>query len=372
MKKIIFYFLILILIMTGCNEQSTIKLEKFSENSITTDFDSFITLVSYEESKEDFDKNFNTTKEYYSLYNDYFDIYENIEGLNNIKTINDNAGIAPVKVDDIIIELLLDAKEFYEISNNKFDVTFGAVLKVWHDYRSQGISLNLDGQLAPIPTEEELLEAASCTGWQYVEIDEQNSTVYINNPCVSLDVGGIAKGFAAEKIAQELSNTTYAGIINAGGNTRTINSKPDGTPWVSGIENPNGDGSLLIVTTEGSNSAVTSGDYQRYFIGEDEKKYHHIIDPESYYPSSYYRAISIFTLNSGDADILSTTLFSLSIEEGKKVLDNYNSLYPDTPAEAIWIMENDENKQEDENGFVTKDFYVTSTDGIKNNIETTK
>lgn len=362
-----------LLLMSGCTQKPQVEveetLEKFSNISYTAGFDTFLSVITYSKNQSEFDQRMNQAVELFKKYNDYFDIYNNYESINNLKTINDNAGIAPVEVDADILECLLDAQHFYELSGGEFDITLGAVLKVWHNYREEGLLLNAEGEYGNIPTEDELNQAKACTGWQYVEIDEENSTIFITNPCVSLDIGGIAKGFATEKIAQSMENEIAAGIINAGGNNRTMNDKPDGSDWVSGIQNPDGDGSLLAIPVHKSQSIVTSGDYQRYYIGADGTRYHHIIDPKTNQPASYYRSVTIVTKDSGDADALSTTLYTLTIEDGKEVLNQYNALNPDTPAEAIWIMDKDK-QQDNMEGFTTSNFFISATDNIKDKIQT--
>lgn len=369
MKKIWILLLLSLILITGCTQKTPKNLNSYRSINYTAGFDTFLQLVGYTETQEQLDQEMKKAVEIFTLYNNYFDIYNTYENINNLKTINDNAGIAPVEVNDEIIECLLKAKEFYELSNHEFDITLGALLQVWHNYREEGIELNNNGELGKLPNEEELKKAKACTGWQYVEIDEEKKTVYINNPCVSLDVGGIAKGFSAEKIAQALEDELYAGIVNAGGNNRTMSTKPDGSSWNSGIQHPNDLAkSLLVVSVENSQSVVTSGDYQRYYIAEDLKAYHHIIDPSTNYPASLYRSVTIITKDSGDADALSTTLFTLSIEEGKQVLENYNQAHPDTPAGAVWIMEK-ENATQDSLGFETNDFYVVVTENYANKIQ---
>lgn len=369
MKKITILFLLCLTLLSGCTQSNPKDLSSYKNIDYTAGFDTFLQLIGYTESQDDLDKEMKKAVDIFTLYNNYFDIYNTYEGINNLKTINDNAGIAPVKVSDEIIECLLKAKEFYELSNHEFDITLGSLLQVWHQYREEGIELNNNGELGKVPSEEELNQTKACTGWEYVEIDEENNTVYINNPCVSLDVGGIAKGFSAEKIAQALETELYAGIVNAGGNNRTISTKPDGTAWNSGIQHPNDLAkSLLIVSVEGSQSVVTSGDYQRYYVGEDLKAYHHIIDPSTNYPASLYRSVTIITKDSGDADALSTTLFTLSVEDGKQVLESYNQNHPDTVAGAIWIMEK-ENAIKDDYGFETNDFYVIVTENYVDKVQ---
>ena len=109
-------------------------------------------------------------------YNQLFDIYNDYDGINNLKTVNDNAGIKPVKVDKPIIDMLHMAKAFYDYSNGEFDITMGALLKVWHKYREEGIKLNAEKQLGNLPPEEELTQAAGCKGWDNVVINDEEST----------------------------------------------------------------------------------------------------------------------------------------------------------------------------------------------------
>lgn len=366
-----------LVLLSGCSQSSkpieptpsANTLNKYSGMDYNTGFDTFLSLITYTTSQSEFDQHMSTAVSLFKRYNDFFDIYNTYEGINNLKTINDNAGKKAVQVDPEIIECLLKAKEFYELSNHEFDITIGAVLQVWHNYRDEGLKLNESGKYGKLPSMEELETAKACTGWEYVEIDDENNTVFINNPCVSLDVGGIAKGFAAEKIAQVIEPEITGGIVNAGGNSRTIGSKPEGSAWVSGISNPANPGaSLLAIGVKGSQSIVTSGDYQRYYVAEDGKQYHHIIDPDTLLPAMRYRSVTIITPNSGDADALSTTLYTLSVEEGKQVLAKYNESHPNQVASAIWIFDKD-NAIEDENGFYAQNFYVTSTDELKGLIQ---
>ena len=159
------------------------------------------------------------------------------EGINNIYTINQYAGITPVTVDPVIIDMLLVSKEWYEKSNYQFNVTLGAVLKVWSAYRDEAQILNSDGKPGVIPPLSLLEEKLVCTGWEYIEIDQVKNTVYITDACASLDVGGVAKGYATELVVSTLEQSGLTmGIINAGGNVRSIGTKPENEPWAVGIE----------------------------------------------------------------------------------------------------------------------------------------
>lgn len=331
----------------------------------------FDTVFYYQEYNKDRDASaahFDEAVETFTWYNNLFDIYNSYEGVNNLKTVNDNAGIQPVKVDEDIIDMLKMAKQFYTWSDGEFDVTIGSLLNVWHTYREDGIKKNEDGEKGSLPSEEELQEAAAHKGWDHVIIDENNSTVYIDDASISLDVGGIAKGYATEKIAAKLEQEDDIGTvaINAGGNNRTIGDKPDGSDWHVRIQNPDGGDKLIIVSEAGSSSFVTSGDYERYYIASDGNRYHHIIDPETLYPADKYRSVSIITPDSGAADCLSTTLFTLSMEDGQKVLDAYKEA-TGNDAEAIWVMDQDK-KVKAEHGRDHMSYYIAWTDGLEGRI----
>ena len=253
-----------------------------------------------------------------------FDIYNSYEGISNLKTVNDAAGFAPVEVDERIIDLLLDCKSFYEATGGKVNVAMGSVLKLWHEARND--SLN-NPAAAYLPDITELEEASSHCDFASVVIDEAASTVHITDAAVQLDVGAIAKGWAVEYVAVRAP----AGLmISVGGNTRATGPKDaSGTPWVVGVQDPKGAEAYLHTVYVSQGSLVTSGDYQRTF-SVDGIPYHHIIDPDTLYPSRYWSSVTIACNDSGLADALSTALFLMPREEGQKLLDIYG-------AEALWV-----------------------------------
>lgn len=344
MKKLI-SILLALLCITGCTKPAEPALTKHSNMSIDSGFDTYLSLQAATASDEEFNGYFNDACARFSELNQLFDIYNDYENVNNLKTINDNAGIAPVEVNEDIIEMLEIAKEFYELSNGQFDITMGSVMKIWHEYRTEGIELNEQGQLGNIPELAALEAAKEHSGWEHIIIDKENKTVYIDDPEVSLDVGGVAKGFAAESIAQRLTSEGIAmGIVDAGGNNRMINSKLDGTPWNVGIQDPGNSGlpalagGILVISKEGSGSFVTSGDYQRNYAAEDGKIYHHIIDPSTLFPADYFHSVSIVMKDSARADAMSTTLFTMSYEDGLALIEEYNKTHDDNVG-VVWIMD---------------------------------
>ena len=258
MKKII---LIFCLLLGGCSSQANSQ-SMFNRVSFSAGFDTFMALQGNDVSEEAFSEKFSEFEKKTYYYHQLFDKYHNYDGINNIKTINDNAGIQPVQVDEPIMELVLLAKEYYEFSEGKFDITLGPVLEIWHDLREEVTN----GGNAELLSMEALEAAEACTGWDKVEIDEQNNTIYLNDSCASLDVGGIAKGFTAEKMSEYMNSLGMThGYINAGGNIRIIGNKLNGEGWNVGVQVPMAgmeNNSLAANAVTEGESMVTSGYYQ--------------------------------------------------------------------------------------------------------------
>lgn len=292
-------------------------------------FDTMTTIIGYSDSKEEFTKQANSIHDNLLEYHRLYDIYNDYEGINNIKTINSQAGIAPVKVDRRIIDLLLFARKAYRTTNGQMNVALGAVLRIWHEHREAGIA---NPEQAMLPDMEQLREAAKHTDIDQMIIDEKNSTVYLQDPEMSLDVGGIAKGYATEQVARIAEKSGFtSGLISVGGNVRSIGVKADGTTWKVGIQNPFDENGQDISKVNLTNaSLVTSGVYERYYI-VNGKNYHHIIDPDTLYPAEYYSSVSILCPDSGKADSLSK-IFNMPFEEGLALVESL----PDV--EALWVF----------------------------------
>ena len=301
--------------------------QKRYEASFLTLFNTVTTMVGYADSQEAFSRQAQEIHDALLEYHQFYDIYNDYDGVNNLKTVNDNAGVAPVAVDEKIVDMLLFCRDLYEDTDGRVNVAMGSVLSLWHDAREAGIE---DPASAALPDEAALEEAANHTSWDDVVIDEAAGTVYLADPDMSLDVGAIAKGYAVEQVCEQAPSGM---LISVGGNVRATGPKPDGSPWVVGVENPDGGDFLHTLYVEDT-SVVTSGDYQRYYL-VDGKRYHHIIDPDTLYPATQWRAVSILCEDSGLADGLSTALFTLSQEEGQKLLDQFD-------AEALWMTQDGE------------------------------
>ncbi|NLC42479.1 MAG: FAD:protein FMN transferase, partial [Erysipelothrix sp.] len=168
-------------------------------------------------------------------------------------------------------------------------------------------------------------------------------TVFLTKEGASLDLGAVAKGWVTEQVALDLEEAGLThGALNAGGNVRTINNKPDG-PWRIGVARPStlNSSSVDTITLDGSISMVTSGDYQRYYTDADGNMLHHLIDPVTLMPANHFRSVTIVTPDSGVADLFSTIFFLHDYESGLELLDRYNADHPDSPIGVIWVIDGD-------------------------------
>jgi len=324
LKKTLSLILIFAMLLTFASCSKKVVKEKYS-NTFFDGFDTVITITAYCETESSFGELFKYSQESFLNYHKLYDIYNSYDGMTNLKDVNDRAGAEAIKVDREIINLLVYAKEMYQKTSGKMNVAMGAVLRLWHDAREDG---------GYIPSMDDLKEASLHCNIDDVVIDEANCTVKFNDPLLKLDVGAVAKGYATEMVAQELSKKGYTSVlINAGGNVKTTAAKPDGTGWVIGIQNPEikgGEAYVEAISIE-ANSVVTSGVYERNFT-VDGVTYHHIIDPNTLMPENNYLSVTIVTESSALADCLSTAVFNMSLEEGKAFIDKLDG------AEAMWIL----------------------------------
>ena len=257
-------------------------------------FDTMTQVIAYCDSQAEFDQQMEALHNDLVTYHQLYDIYNDYEGINNIKTINDNAGIAPVKVDQKIIDMLDLALEMYDVTDGKLNVAMGSVLVIWHDHREAAEADPSDDDNT-LPTQEELEAAAQHCDINNVIIDHEAGTVYLADPDMRLDVGSVGKGYAVEQVCQAAqARGLVSASVSVGGNLRSIGTKPQGQPWASGVVSPWSDSlmyddssTLLDVVQTNNMALVTSGDYQRYYT-VDGVRYHHIIDPDTLWPADYF------------------------------------------------------------------------------------
>ncbi len=256
-----------------------------------------------------------------SALHDEFTIYDNIQGLQNVKAVNDAAGDAvPVSAD--VMRMLEYGKWAYTLTGGKVNMAMGSVLRLWHEARSAE---------QPFPPLDAALSAANGhTDINDVVLDTAAGTVRLTDTAMSLDVGAFAKGLAAQWLADYAVNLGIdAALISVGGNVVAVGDK-QGKPFVIGIENPKNPQEHLLTVDVQNCAVVTSGDYQRYFE-VDGVRYHHLIDPQSLQPARYFASVSVIGPDSGLADVLSTALFLLPQQEGAALLKTVGGY------EAVWV-----------------------------------
>jgi thiamine biosynthesis lipoprotein len=295
-------------------------------------FDTRTEISGYDTDEAQFTEDALFIKDALAHYNELYDIYNDYDGINNIKTINDNAGVEPVQVDAEIIELLKFGKEMYYETNGQINIAMGSVLSIWHNYREAGLE---NPEAASLPSVEELQEAAGHTDIENIVIDEEVGTVYLADSKMSLDVGGIAKGFAVEKIVQQgkEQGIDYL-LLNVGGNISCIGTKGDDGCFNIGIQNPDLESDEPYIEKVGISNGqcvVSSGDYQRFYE-VDGQRYCHIINPDTLFPATEFKQVSVLTDDSGVADAYSTALFNMSLEEGQTFVESHDGI------EAMWVL----------------------------------
>ncbi len=287
-------------------------------------FDTVCRITAYGAAQEDFDRLHGELVRYHRL----FDIYNTYEGISNLKTINEAAG-QPVTVGEDILDLLAYGREMYTLTDGQVNILLGTVLELWHTARVAALA---DPTAATLPSPAALQAAATHTAIDAMVIDRQAGTVQLTDPAARLDVGALAKGFVANRLAayaREQLGWTSA-LLDIGGNVCAVGGKGN-LPFTIGIQHPDVTAAGYLATVQVADvSVVTSGDYQRYFE-VDGTRYHHIIDPTTLQPATPMRAVTVIATDSAMADALSTALFTLPLSEGQALLSRVED------AEAVWM-----------------------------------
>lgn len=313
-KKYISFFIILFLpALAGCS--AAFRQEPYSQTGFY--FDTVITVTVYDHgSKELLAQCMELAAHYENLLSPY------IEG-SDIWNVNHNNG-SFVTVEDDTLSLLKTALSYAELSDGLVDPAIGSLSRLWN--------FGPDNQQF-VPGKEQISEALAHVDYQALEI--KGSQVMITSPGVQIDLGFIAKGFIGDRMKEFLSSKGVgSALINLGGNVVILGSKPDNSPFRIGIQKPFAPAGTCALTLDLSNiSAVSSGNYERYFE-KDGTLYHHILSAETGYPvESGLTQVTVLSPSSVDGDALSTLCYILGYEKAVQLLKNY----PDI--QAVFITE---------------------------------
>ncbi|WP_455381625.1 FAD:protein FMN transferase [Salinispira pacifica] len=251
--------------------------------------------------------------------------------------INREAGIKPVQVTPDVFEVIKTALDFSRLTDGAFDITVGPIVKLW------GIGTDHE-QLPPKKDIEALLPLVN---WRWVKLNEADHSVYLEKRGMGIDLGGIAKGYAADEAKRILAQGGVKhAILDFGGNILVMGTKPDGSNWRIGIQTPfKTRGSFLGIVTTADRSVVTSGPYERYFM-KDGTMYHHIIDPKTGYPvQRHLTSTTIYSGVSMICDGLSTSVFVMGLQNGAALIRQLKGV------DAIFVTDQD------------KVYYTSGLDG---------
>lgn len=227
-----------------------------------------------------------------------------------VSKINKNAGIQPVKVDKELLDLTQRALHFSELTNGAFDISFAAAERIW----------KFDGSMKQVPSADEVRESVKKIGYKNIIVNYQDSTIFLKFPGMKIGFGATGKGYAADKTKElMISKGVQAGIINASGDLNTWGKQPDGSDWIIGITNPMKNEDLFALFELSGTAVVTSGNYEKYIM-LDGKRYSHIIDPRTGYPSAGVSSVTVFADSAEIANGFSTAIMVLGKKAGLKLL----------------------------------------------------
>ena len=226
--------------------------------------------------------------------------------------INKNAGVSPVKVSKELFNLIQRALQISNLTDGAFDISYASMDKLW----------KYDGSMTQMPSKEAIKKSVAKVGYKDIVLDPQNSTVFLKNKGMKIGFGAIGKGYAADKAKKLLiSNGVSGGIINASGDINSWGSKPSGSSWQVAITNPlNKNKAFAMLPIK--DAVVTSGNYEKY-VTFNSRRYSHIIDPRTGYPSQGIISVTVFAPKAELADALATSVFVMGVETG---IDRINQL----------------------------------------------
>ncbi len=298
------------------------------------------TLVSVTVVSDSDDKAAKAIESAFSVMDRFGKLINFFSGDSELSSINRNAGIKGVTVSPEMIDVIEKAVYVAEKSDGAFDITIGPESGLWDFYKKVK------------PSDDEIRKNLDLVDYRDIVIDKEKSMVFLRRKGMLMDLGGIAKGYAADLAVENLKqNGIRAGIVANAGDIRVFGVRPDGSPWNIGVKNPRqkDESDELIARIKLSDKAIsTSGDYERYFI-TGGKRFHHILDPKTGYPASYCRSVTIIADKGVFTDGFSTAVFVLGPEKGMKlvretgmdavIIDSNGTIYTTPGMEGILTIE---------------------------------
>lgn len=317
MKKSLYYITILILLF-GFYFSFTNRKVEHSKNIMK--MDTYINIKLYSKNKK-VDKILNDVESIYNKYDILADAYTKYDNVINVYYLNNVLKVnKEITISKELADLIQYGIDVYNNTNGLVNIAMGNVTGVWKKYINEGTE---------IPSEKELNNLN-------ININDivLEGNKFLKKSDVKLDLGSITKGYVTEEVGNYLeSKKIDKYLINAGGNVKVGKSYKDGK-YVIGIENPNDTNKMYKKINVENKSVVTSGDYQRYYE-VNGIRYNHIINPKTRFPANNVKSVTVICDNSKDADMYSTYLFLLSLEEALNYVNNKDNL------EAVFYVNED-------------------------------
>lgn len=292
---------LIMLLLAACGKQQE-RLLKVTRTSLHTITSMTVVTSNEQQAQQAIDAAYRELERLGQMLNFYADDSE-------LASINKNAGIRPVKVSPETFDVIQKAVFASENTEGAFDATVGPLVKLW------------DFKKGVIPDKDDIEELLDQVGYKNIVLDASAQTVYLKEEGAQIDLGGILKGYAADKASLVLQkNGLSSGIVTVGGEVRAFGNKPDGAPWIVGIQNPRqkGPNDEVIATIALSNRSIsTSGDYIKFFE-KDGVRYHHILNPKTGYPAEQCGSVTVIANDGITADGFSK-IFVLGPEKGLKI-----------------------------------------------------
>jgi len=231
-----------------------------------------------------------------------------------VSEVNRSAGIRPVRVDREVFELTRRAVRYSELTDGAFDISIAAMDRIWV----------FDGSMERLPSEADIANSVRNVGYQHIVLDSAESTVFLAKKGMKIGFGSIGKGYAADKGRELLqSRGVRGGIVNASGDLSAWGSRPDGKPWNIGVENPSQKHEMAKILKLNHGSAATSGTSEK-FAEIDGKRYAHIINPKTGWPSSVgLVSVTVSGPSAEFANFLSTSIMVLGKKKGRKLVKRF-------------------------------------------------
>lgn len=321
-------FCLLFLLLNSC---SAGKMKAFRQTRVC--LYTIVTITVYSDSEQKAKAAVDATYSELDRLGGIFNFYS--EG-SEVSAVNRSSGISPVKVSKDTVDVIERALYVSRCTEGAFDITVGPIVKMW------------DFEKKILPDRKIVNDSLDLVNYRNVVVDKAHSTVFLKKKGMQIDLGGIEKGYAADRAVEILKkNGISAGIVAVGGEVKPFGSKPGGGAWIVGIKNPDQkskDDELAAIVKLNGRAISTSGGYEKFFV-KDGQQYHHILDPATGFPAYKCKSVSVIGDNAPDG--FPTGIFVLGPEKGMEVLKKYG-------LDGI-IVENDGE--------------ILATDGIRDKLE---